>query len=58
MLNFHKSHSKMVTVLASFLPKTEDPANYGNLVKDLKTNGTYIKYPYIIYIIHNFFFSH
>jgi len=39
MLKFHKSHNKMATVMSCLFQKTDSAINYGNFVKDVKTNG-------------------
>lgn len=40
MLEFHKSHGKMATVMSCLPPKEDSSVKYGNFVKDLETNGS------------------
>lgn len=41
MLEFHKKHGKMATLMSITLDKLDKLSNYGNLVKHSETNGFY-----------------
>ena len=53
MLKFHQSHNKMATVMSCLFQKMDAAKNYGNFVKDVKTNGK----KFLLIILNKIFFG-